>query len=96
MRWTTPVRALWVEYGFRWALRQDRLGTRDLTDPRIPEGGTPGYAVHGVRAAAELSPRLNVSVGFENLTDQLYRTHASGVDQAGRHVWVGVSVVGGI
>jgi hemoglobin/transferrin/lactoferrin receptor protein len=96
MRWTTPVKALWVEYGFRWALSQDRLGTRDLTDPRIPAGGTPSYAVHSVRAAAEVSPRLNLSVGFENLTDQLYRSHASGVDQAGRHVWVGVSVIGGI
>jgi outer membrane receptor protein involved in Fe transport len=63
-------------------------------DPRIPEGGTPGYVVQGVRAGTELRPRVNLSVGLENLTDELYRTHASGVDAPGRHVWVGVSATG--
>jgi len=35
-----------------------------------------------------------VSAGVENLADKLYRTHASGVDMPGRHVWVGMSVYG--
>ncbi|MGD8726427.1 MAG: TonB-dependent receptor, partial [Gemmatimonadales bacterium] len=96
LRWTTPLRTLWVEYLLRWAVRQDRLGTRDLGDPRIPEGGTPGYAVHGVRAAWAVTSALNVSAGFENLADALYRTHASGVDAAGRHVWLGAEVAGGL
>jgi outer membrane receptor protein involved in Fe transport len=96
VRWTTPIRTLWIEYLLRWAARQDRLGDRDLDDPRIPSGGTPGYAVHGIRAAVAVTSTFNISAGFENLGDALYRTHASGVDAAGRHLWVGAAVVGGL
>ncbi len=96
VRWSASPRPLWVEYVLRWAAPQERLGRRDLTDPRIPEGGTPGYAVHGLRASATVTPGLQVSAGFENLLDELYRTHASGVDAAGRHVWVGVTWQGGL
>ncbi len=96
VRWNVPVRSLSVEYLLRWSLEQDRLGSRDLQDPRIPSGGTTGFATHGVRASAAISPLLNISAGVENLTDALYRTHASGVDAAGRHVWLGLSVVGGL
>jgi len=96
VRWNIPVRALSLEYLVRWATRQNRLSSRDLRDPRIPAEGTPGYAVHGIRASAAVSPTLSVSAGLENLTDALYRTHASGVDGAGRHVWLGLSVVGGL
>ncbi len=96
VRWTAPNRDVWVEYLVRWAARQDRLGSRDLTDPRIPDAGTPPYAVHGIRVGAPLMPGLTVSAGFENLTDELYRNHASGVDSAGRHVWIGASWVAGL
>jgi outer membrane receptor protein involved in Fe transport len=94
LRWNASGSPLWLEYVVRWAVRQDRLGSRDLLDPRIPDGGTTGYLVQGIRAGTELQPRLNLSVGLENLTDELYRTHASGVDGAGRHIWVGVSATG--
>lgn len=94
IRWTSPGYPVWLEYVVRWSIRQDRLGTRDLTDPRIPAGGTPGHFVQSVRAGTSLRPGLNLSVGFENITDELYRTHASGVDAAGRHVWVGVEALG--
>ena len=44
-----------------------------------------------VRAGAVVLHNLNVSAGFENIADALYRNHASGVDDAGRYVWVGAS-----
>lgn len=94
LKWSDPDNRFWAQYLFSWAARQDRLGIRDLDDPRIPEGGTPGYAVHGMEAGVKLMPRLSVSAGLENVTDELYRTHASGVDSAGRHVWVGVTALG--
>lgn len=94
LRWTVPGYPLWFEYAVSFALRQDRLSSRDLGDPRIPAGGTPAYVVQGVRAGAELQPRLSLSVGLENLTDELYRTHASGVDSPGRHLWVGITASG--
>lgn len=91
VRWTAPASPLTVEYILRWALEQDRLGTRDLGDPRIEPGGTPGYTEHGVRVLTTVSSTLTLSAGLENIFDELYRTHASGVDTAGRHVWVGAS-----
>ncbi|NIM51811.1 MAG: TonB-dependent receptor [Gemmatimonadales bacterium] len=97
IRWTAPRRSVWIEYLLRWAARQDRLGTRDVRDPRIPRpDGTPGYAVHGLRVGARVGPEVDVSAGIENLTDELYRDHASGVDNPGRYVWVGVSWVGAL
>ncbi len=93
VRWHGPARGLWVEYLLRWAGSQQRLGSRDLRDPRIPPGGTPGYAVHGLRAGVTLARQVELSLGFENITDALYRAHASGVDGAGRHVWMGLSWV---
>ncbi len=91
VRWANESGEVWAEYVLRWAVAQRRLGSRDLSDPRIPDGGTPGFAVHGVRAGAMLQYGLTLSAGLENLTDELYRDHASGVDNAGRHLWVGVS-----
>ncbi len=96
VRWSASPRPVWVEYVLRWAAPQERLGRRDLADPRIAVGGTPGYAVHALRASATVSPGVHVSAGFENVLDELYRTHASGVDAAGRHVWVGMSWQGGL
>jgi hemoglobin/transferrin/lactoferrin receptor protein len=92
VRWWGRERRWWVAYRLGWAALQDRLSSRDLTDTRIEEGGTPGYATHSIVASTSLADPLVISAGFENLTDDLYRTHASGVDAPGRHVWVGMSV----
>ncbi|MDH3496475.1 MAG: TonB-dependent receptor [Gemmatimonadota bacterium] len=94
LRWRGAQGRWWIGYELRWAARQDRLSSRDLLDPRIEPGGTPGYAVHSVLAGATLGT-LTLSAGLENLGDVLYRTHASGVDAPGRHVWVGIAVVQG-
>jgi iron complex outermembrane receptor protein/hemoglobin/transferrin/lactoferrin receptor protein len=93
-QWTAPDRRTWVAYTFQWSARQDRLGERDLRDSRIPDGGTSGFVAHGVSAGTTLIPRVTLSAGLENIGDKLYRTHASGVDNAGRHVWVGINALG--
>jgi outer membrane receptor protein involved in Fe transport len=94
VRWWGADRRWWVAYRLGWATLQGRLAARDLEDSRIPPGGTPGYAVHSLVASAAIADPFTVTAGFENVTDELYRTHASGVDAPGRHVWVGVSVYG--
>jgi outer membrane receptor protein involved in Fe transport len=103
LRWATKTERFWVAYTLHWAVPQDRLGLRDQGDPRIcpasmqnqPElCGTDGFTAHGVSAGAELTPQVVVTAGFDNIADRLYRTHASGVDSAGRSVWVGVSAIG--
>lgn len=94
LRWLGAGGRWWLGYELRWAARQDRLSSRDLVDPRIEPGGTPGYAVHSLLAGVAVGT-VTLSVGLENLGDALYRTHASGVDAPGRHVWVGVALLQG-
>jgi iron complex outermembrane receptor protein/hemoglobin/transferrin/lactoferrin receptor protein len=68
----------------RWAARQDRLAVADLSDARIPIGGTPGFAVVDVRAWYRLGRRLVIGLSLENAFDAVYRYHGSSVNGPGR------------
>ncbi len=62
--------------------RQDRLDTvRDVTDERIPIGGTPGFATWNIRLGRAFgnSDQHRLSLSVENLLDQPYLVHGSGV-----------------
>jgi outer membrane receptor protein involved in Fe transport len=84
------VELLWRNYGawggaaLRWATLQDRLALGDVSDERIPRGGTPGYAVLDLRAGYRLDSNILASVVFENVTDEAYRHHGSSVNGPGR------------
>jgi outer membrane receptor protein involved in Fe transport len=67
-----------------FAGRQDRLDANDLADSRIDPNGTPGYAVLNLRARWPLSPALSLQIDGNNLLDQRYREHGSGIDSAAR------------
>lgn len=61
---------------------QDRLDTvRDITDERIPIGGTPGFATLNMRWGRTFGccDQHRVSMSLENITDQAYLIHGSGV-----------------
>ena len=58
-------------------------GELDLT--RIPPGGTPGYAVAHVRLGWHHCRKATIGVALENLTDEDYRIHGSGVNEPGRN-----------
>jgi len=45
----------WVEGTGTFARDQERLNPADLTDPRIPPGGTPGYEMYSLRAGARFT-----------------------------------------
>ena len=78
-------RGLWAEAGIVAASRQDRLSPRDrLDDTRIPPGGTPGYTVATLRAGLEFRPGLEAALRLENVTDEDYRIHGSGINEPGR------------
>jgi outer membrane receptor protein involved in Fe transport len=66
-------------------------GTRpgDLVDPRIPAGGTPGFVSFHLRGGFDIGHASRMTVAVQNLTDQTYRTHGSGIDQPGRSPVVG-------
>jgi iron complex outermembrane receptor protein/hemoglobin/transferrin/lactoferrin receptor protein len=68
----------------RWARLQDRLAPTDLTDVRIPKGGTPGWVVGDIRAGYRLDPWLVVGLVFENVANTAYRHHGSSVNGPGR------------
>ena len=82
----------WLEYSGRMAGDQDRLGFRDRIDSRIQDGGTPAYHIHSLRGGAAWRDQLRISVGIENLLDELYRVHGSGIDAPGRHLFVRLDV----
>jgi hypothetical protein len=54
---------------------------RDVTDERIPIGGTPGFAALNLRAGRTFGccDEHRVSFSLENITDQPYIVHGSGV-----------------
>lgn len=79
-------RAEWGLYAgaaLRWAAAQDRLALQDLSDPRIPYGGTPGYAVLDLSAGWRWRRNLLVGLVLENVTDAAWRAHGSSVNGPG-------------
>lgn len=74
----------------RWAGPQTRLAVADFSDPRIPLGGTPGYAVVDLRASLRMSP-LVVTLVIENLFDSPWRAHGSAINGPGRGLMMLVS-----
>lgn len=85
LRWDAPSR-LYLGAGLRWAALQDRLAPTDRSDARIPEGGTPGYAVLDLRAGFRIRRELVLSAVFENVFDAAYRVHGSSVNGPGRGI----------
>ena len=78
----SSTRRLFGEAEWLWAAKQDRLASGDLSDHRIAPGGSPGWSVLNLRAAWDAGP-LRLRLGVENLFDEGYRTHGSGVDGVG-------------
>lgn len=76
----------WIEALATIADKADRLSTRDEGDTdRIPPGGTPGYEVFTLRGGWEIGERWEVAAGVENLFDEEYRIHGSGLNEPGRN-----------
>ena len=82
--------------GLRWAGPQRQLAAEDFFDPTIclPSlpieqcHGTPGFVALTLRSALRLSRQLYMTGSIDNITNDSYRFHGSGVDGSG----VGVNV----
>ncbi|MCP4725807.1 MAG: TonB-dependent receptor, partial [bacterium] len=68
----------WFETSTFFAGKQYRLSLDDLDDSRIPDGGTPGYAVINLKSMYRFGYG-RIIVGVENIFDKLYKTHGSGI-----------------
>ncbi len=67
----------------QWAAKQTRLAQGDKDDNRIPDGGTPGW--HILNAYASYTGAVaTFRAAFNNLSNQDYRTHGSGINGIGR------------
>ncbi len=77
----------WAEAAVRGAAKADNLAASDRRDTqRIPPGGTPGWVIGTVRAGARIWREIEAAVAVENITDEDYRIHGSGINEPGRNV----------
>ncbi|MFC1556622.1 TonB-dependent receptor domain-containing protein [candidate division KSB1 bacterium] len=78
-----PRQNYWFETYARYAAKQDRLSERDVLDSRIQDGGTPAYFTLNFRSMYQLDSH-KIVLRFENVFDQLYKEHGSGIYSPGR------------
>lgn len=89
VRWQPAGRPYWLEAVVDAAEKATRLSADDARDDqRIPPGGTPGYAVLTLRGGATVRDDLQLTVALENVADEDYRIHGSGVNEPGRNLVV--------
>jgi hemoglobin/transferrin/lactoferrin receptor protein len=86
-RWQSAAARFWAEAMLGIADRQDQLSTRDHSDTdRIPPAGTPGYSYFTLRGGWKLKNNWRLSIAAENVFDEIYRIHGSGLNEPGRNV----------
>jgi hemoglobin/transferrin/lactoferrin receptor protein len=86
----SPGGRLWADAYSVFASRQSRLAPGDLTDVRIPAGGTPGFVTLNGRGGFMINRELKLTLGLENVTNRTYRMHGSGVDAPGTNLVFGI------
>ena len=74
------------------ATKQDRLAQGDKDDNRIPKGGTPAWTIFNIYGGYSFK-NLSMNMAFQNLFNEDYRTHGSGVNGVGRSVSFNISWV---
>ncbi len=90
LKWNSDL--YYVDFYIRFAGKQNRLSVDDEDDPRIPEGGTPGWQTFNIRTGTQLNEWLNLQFAVENIFDYNYREHGSGVNGPGRNFIAGLSI----
>jgi hemoglobin/transferrin/lactoferrin receptor protein len=94
VKWLGPDARFWVEGFGTWTGDADKLSTRDINDTqRIPPGGTPGYRIFGIRTGWRVGDIFRISAAVENITDEDYRVHGSGLNGPGRNFILALETV---
>lgn len=72
---------------------QRRLSPRDVGDTRINPFGTDGWSTAGVAITWRRDPIWTIDAGVENVLDENYRVHGSGIDAPGINVFLNANAV---
>ncbi len=89
VRWQPAEKGIWLEAVVDAAEKATRLSAGDGRDTqRIPAGGTPGYGVLSLRGGVRVREALQLTLALENVADEDYRIHGSGVNEPGRNLVV--------
>lgn len=75
---------------FLFASKQERLAAGDISDNRIPAGGTPGWEVVNLYAGYQVKS-VKLNAGLQNILNEDYRMHGSGINGVGRSAWLAVN-----
>lgn len=73
------------------AAAQKRLSSGDIRDHRIADGGTPAWQILNLYMGYQYR-FIQLTLGFQNITNQAYRMHGSGVDGYGRSFWLSTNL----
>ena len=74
-----------------FAGEQTRLSSGDISDDRIADGGTPGWNVVNVYGGYD-HKYFTANASLQNMFDQPYRIHGSGIDGIGRSFWISLMI----
>ena len=85
-RYSLPKTPWWGEFSILSVGKADDLSLKDLTDnSRIPQNGTPGYTLLGAGIGAAFGEGISLNFAAENLSNEDYRVHGSGLNGSGRN-----------
>ena len=73
------------------AAAQERLSSGDIADDRIAIGGTPAWNIINAYAGYD-HKYFTINASLQNIGDNAYRTHGSGINGIGRSFWVSVKI----
>jgi len=85
------MKEFWINLEWQGAGRQDRLAAGDVSDNRIPEGGTPGWNIFNINTGHTYGI-FSVDLTIQNLLNADYRYHGSGVNGYGRSAFLSVII----
>ena len=91
-RYAPPQSSWETEFSVLALGKADRLSLKDATDTsRIPTTGTPSFLLCGMGLTKTLGNETELSLKIENITDEDYRVHGSGINGAGRNLIFSIS-----